>query len=331
MNTQAYSNRTRGRSGFTLVELLTVIAIIALLIGILTPAVVQARIKAKDVAVMAQLDTISKALETFNSDFGFYPESESEGSRNPGDDDEGPITGAHRLAFALAGIDQLGCPSRAGGDVVPGAPGDARERVDSIGATYYSDDGSFDADENSTDIDDEMTPRKGPYIESDAVRIWRDKAVQYANLYENSDGDPLGLPMFVDKWDNEENMDNTDRRTVYRDRSPILYYRANDRGRKLVQRYNYYDNLAITRRNGITPDNDSGWLACGWNENSDVKPDASSLDSTDSPDFKTFYHFIWNQDVETRVTPYNPDTYLLISAGYDKLFGTDDDITNFDR
>ena len=44
--------------------------------------------------------------------------------------------------------------------------------------------------------------------------------------------------------------------------------------------------------------------------------------------------------VEQRVTawintqtgdPYRPDTFQLISAGSDGIFGTEDDITNFDR
>jgi hypothetical protein len=30
-----------------------------------------------------------------------------------------------------------------------------------------------------------------------------------------------------------------------------------------------------------------------------------------------------------RAQPYNPDTYILISAGRDGLYGTEDDIKNF--
>ena len=56
------------KRGFTLIELLVVISIIALLMAILLPALGQARLQAKVVAVNAELRNIGTALEAYSFD-----------------------------------------------------------------------------------------------------------------------------------------------------------------------------------------------------------------------------------------------------------------------
>ena len=56
------------KHGFTLIELLVVTAIIALLLGILLPAMGRARLQAKVVAVNAELREIGMALEAYSFD-----------------------------------------------------------------------------------------------------------------------------------------------------------------------------------------------------------------------------------------------------------------------
>ncbi|HEX3356605.1 MAG TPA: prepilin-type N-terminal cleavage/methylation domain-containing protein [Tepidisphaeraceae bacterium] len=67
---------SRRRSAFTLVELLVVIGIIAVLIGILLPALNRAREAAKTIACAAQLRSLTQAVMLYcNNNKGYYPPS----------------------------------------------------------------------------------------------------------------------------------------------------------------------------------------------------------------------------------------------------------------
>jgi len=62
-------------SGFTLVELLVVVAIIVILMGILIPLVASARTQAKIAATKALLTNLNTALQSYYNDFNMYPSS----------------------------------------------------------------------------------------------------------------------------------------------------------------------------------------------------------------------------------------------------------------
>ena len=65
--------RFHRRSGFTLVELLAVIMIIALLAGLLTPAVMRARNSARNAAIKAEIDMLHMAIMNYKNEYGSFP------------------------------------------------------------------------------------------------------------------------------------------------------------------------------------------------------------------------------------------------------------------
>ena len=71
--------------GFTLVELLAVIAVIGILAGLLIPAIRSARIKATVVKVHAELKSLSDGLEIYFNNFEKYPPARKGCTTNQGD------------------------------------------------------------------------------------------------------------------------------------------------------------------------------------------------------------------------------------------------------
>lgn len=75
MSTKSIHISNNAKRGFTLIELLVVIAIIGLLASIVAVSVNSARRKARDVKRIADLKTISTALEMYYDQYGTYPVS----------------------------------------------------------------------------------------------------------------------------------------------------------------------------------------------------------------------------------------------------------------
>lgn len=328
---------TRNRPGFTLVELMTVIAIIVLLVGILIPALHSARTQAKQTATGALLSSLDRGCELFRGDLKRYPDSRGP---NPfeGDPDIRAM-GAQWLAMQLVGVDSRGF-------VEPALKNDS-------GATPSSRDGVIDLD----DWDDwySLTPtreytRLGPYADVDA------KSLRTVTTFEEDNPDtpapgPLAdqsadwslgrLPFFVDAFG-----------------YPVLYYRANPRmdapfttltpndGDFSVGRYDQSDNAWFTGSdgaNGRWPIDSPGWDLTGT-ANYPYNTFAHALgdfgyepDQTTWPLPRTFAEFVCDENVfantersgQGRLWPVKPDTFLLISTGKDGVYGTGDDITNF--
>lgn len=94
------------RNAFTLVELLTVIGIIALLLGLLAPSLNKARLMAKSSACGANLHAIGVALASYVSTYNYYP-----GCCDSGKSGETSIVWAPRLRTFTHTEDVFNCPS----------------------------------------------------------------------------------------------------------------------------------------------------------------------------------------------------------------------------
>ncbi len=68
------TERTEKRGGFTLIEILVVIAIISLLSSIVFASLAQARAKARDSKRVQDLIQLRNALELYKTDYGRYPD-----------------------------------------------------------------------------------------------------------------------------------------------------------------------------------------------------------------------------------------------------------------
>ncbi|OHB57943.1 MAG: hypothetical protein A2173_02120 [Planctomycetes bacterium RBG_13_44_8b] len=279
------------KSGMTLVELLVVLSIIALLVGVLIPALNMVQRTARETKQLHQLNTIELALEAFKNDYGDYPPSDG-WTTNPS---AGPLDycGAQKLAEALLGWDLLGFHPRS----------DFR-------ANGRNDNGEYVYDANVPILFDQ---RRSPYLELASDNVFRLGTTAYRPGLFAVDTRPLKPDTYVicDAFVKQK-VKLANGKTVSAG-APILYYRANTSQKLIRGIYNPRDNDAIVQIKE---------LADGRGEN------RHPLGIEDN-DYLFFYDYIRDPKIEARAWPYRPDSYILISAGADGLYGTGDDIRNF--
>jgi type II secretory pathway pseudopilin PulG len=310
--------RTRA-SGLTVIEILVVVSIIAILVGLLLPAVHTVQKMAKETKQKAQLTSIELGLAAFKSDYGDYPPSSWANPNIAGSRMD--YCGAQKLAEALLGWDLLGFHP------------DSAWRADGLdrngGPTTYD---PLKVNPTAQTLD----KRKGRYIElehANAFRLGDSVAGLRDGLFpdtSNGTGNPPlgGTYVLCDVFTVRECkvLENSSNILVpgvaakmVSPGTPILYYKANpaskviDSGDPETRIYNVRDNWPLISL---------GMLADG------LKP---ITDRRRHPleDANYFYEYIRDPRVQARPYPYRPDSYLLISAGADGLYGTNDDIRNF--
>ena len=339
-----------GRTGFTLVELMTVIAIIVLLIGILIPSLSAARKHAKDASTAGLLSGLEKGCELFKTELNRYPVSRGP---NPFEDDGSsnvPLAqGAQWLAMQLVGVDSRGFV----------------DYKDLKNDSYSHKDGVIDKDDWNEWYSlqpDRAYSRLGPYVpaeSSENIRSVRSYLEEHpelgagaaANLIpaeltdDTNDWSLEFLPFFVDAWE-----------------FPVLYYRANPNtdapfttgtpGSNFnVGRYDQSDNALFTGgdgNDGRWPVQSPGWDLTGTGRFPYPKDNPGAAHpladfgyrakQMDWPLPQTFAEFFCDEAIYGQTQrgssggclwPYNADSLILISAGKDGEYGTGDDITNF--
>jgi prepilin-type N-terminal cleavage/methylation domain-containing protein len=313
------------RKAFTIVELLIVVTIIALLLGILLPSITMVRTKAKETAQKAQFATIDMALEAFKQDYGDYPPSDMIEDNPLGR----PYCGAQKLTEALLGWDLAGFHPK------------TSWRRDGYTGTVVPIGGIDSYDPCRADGTRTLTERKGPYLEvakTPVFRLGTSSSTANDGLY-NLTGSAIfdaTLPNYVicDVFGVEKlTIAKSGGQTVnVTAGTPVLYYKANTSSKILTcplsplqaknSIYNYTDNIDLLNL-GILP-----------------KPDPVNRPhrlATLPPGIGRYFcstdYKIVDQKVPaisaTQSWPNRPDTYILISAGADHEFGTNDDILNF--
>ena len=109
---------------------------------------------------------------------------------------------------------------------------------------------------------------------------------------------------------------------------PILYFRATPGARATDDiNYTYATSDVSATLNGIAAE----VLPSGTNHSEDplVYFPSGNVGGSLFLAYPNFYNAIRNEDVSVGVTPHNVDSFILWSAGKDRIYGTDDDVTNF--
>jgi len=283
------------KSGFTLVETLTVLVIITVLLGLLLPAFSRVRRFAKETKQKVQITNIGLALTMFKNEYGAYPPS-SGWDYTPSAKVPLDYCGAHKLTEALLGWDLAGFHPYS-------------QFVSDGGGVYSSDEAN-------------LRERKDPYLKVATTNT--------ATLYDLfvADGvlpdvEPLDPDRFVlcDVFGVKKITLGS--RTVKMG-APILYYRANISSKRMEEGedapftgggiYDYRDNAFLVGLGKI------------------IQPRETPVAHPLGDSVRDFYEYIKDPRASGATGipwPYRPQSYLLISAGVDGKYGTPDDITNF--
>ncbi|MHC4457122.1 MAG: type II secretion system protein [Planctomycetota bacterium] len=302
------------KKAFTIVELLTVMSIIVILFGLLMPAISLVKQYARTVKQNAQFHSISAGMELYYKTFEVYPPS----GRYDGDrSGTFEYCGAMKLAEAMVGMDLLGFHSdsifdRDGmNDSLP--PPFDELYPDPAPGTYG----------NPQEYMKNLEKREGPCIELEGANAYK-----LEDIYGQGNCDPFDPCNIVlcDEYPRARHI-----RSGRRIGMPILYYRADITkfghewqrgGQNELNIYNTNDNQDLID------------LGLPWDIDGDDHLIATrglfTPDGRDT-DPQIFYDMTEDKNVTAVPRPYRSDSYILLSAGYDNIYGTRDDVVNFRR
>lgn len=309
---QEKQNKTKA---FTLIELLVVVSIIAALMTIMATGLNKVKQRVTNLKQKGEFHGMEISIELFYNEFGYYPDS----SRV---DVGGTYTcGAQHLAEAMEGRDKQGFhpKSRWHPDLEPTPPDD-----------LYT--------------DTTLKQRKPVYFELKHTgmytldQLWG--AGNTGNLHGGGVPGSAGWPgpaVLTDVF-----LSNAVTGADETAGSPVLYFKADST--KRFRTSNANPPVVVTNP---TSAQYQSWIY-NFDDNIDILNLALLGDSGDTDDAlpphyqerkdypgvtdaELFYQILTHREDSTTgfYKPYNADTYILISAGWDGIYGTKDDITNF--
>ncbi|MCK5174909.1 MAG: prepilin-type N-terminal cleavage/methylation domain-containing protein [Planctomycetes bacterium] len=311
--------RLSGERGFTLIELLVVVAVIALLVGLLSSGMSRVVRLSKNLKQKSIFHGIETGLELFSKDFGGYPDSgEIKDSSN-----DNFVCGAHHLAEALIGRDERGFDPR------------SKWYAPESDQKVYA---NTDKGSPAADIQASLNRRKQPYIElrDTPVLLISDLYEDTRKLFSEDSGKQARV--LTDVFARRIMVGTNSLRVG----TPILYFKANTSSRLFrddddpatakdesdmdLWIYDFKDNREVVHLGPLDPD----------------PVGAKHFPDPDTPPVlgppEIFYERITNPNISllkqqgppgTYYKPYNPKTFILLSAGHDGIFGTRDDVSNF--
>jgi prepilin-type N-terminal cleavage/methylation domain-containing protein len=311
---------------FTLIELLTVMAIITILIGILTPALQTARDNGKKVAIRAVINAMEVGLVAFSNDEGGFPPSNpvfyAGDLLNPDAEMQDwevgtvaqPLQGAHLVMDALVGRDLLGYDPKAPPFGPGGSFGDVYDRWDSA------------------------NDRRLPYLPADGVDV-------------TSNGKPPddafgGNPTILEVHPRITGSGQQELLCrVFRDKFgwPILYYRASptaNQNTPIVQTvtidysdgvYDGFDNEHFTSYDyGNTPTHK---IVDAIDALPDNPPYGTALETKFAEFIRSIRASTYDQPPDDTIIrhprPVKFNRFVILSAGKDGIYGTLDDVANY--
>ena len=295
--------------GFTLAELLTTMAIVAILIGLIMPALSLVQKTAQKVRQKSQFAGIETALAGHLNDFGDYPDSSYTLAGGSG------YCGAQKLAEAVVGWDGFGVHPQSAfrsdgmNDVSVPPDGNPELVYDVINGIVEAGTGTL----LQSPVDNRNV-RKGPYLELEASN-----AVKLADLYPGAVG-TLDVDTYVlaDMFGKVQH-----RRTRKRTGMPIMYYKADVGG--TMHMYSLGPMLSNVYK---VIDNDQIYT---------TQPPFGNTSHPLAANQPIFYDRTMNPNFPGSLIPpypgrrpYRSESFILHSAGRDGLYGTADDVYNFD-
>ena len=306
------------KKAFTLIELLVVVSIIAALMAIMVPALNKVGKIKKNLKQKAAFHAGEISLELYSKDFGDYPDSSQIVGAG------GAITGAQRIAEAFFGRD---------------------DRCFNPKTKWHPGRDALVPQDIYTDLT--LKDRKKPYFQRKRVGfytvydLWAGNTAP-SSIYSSGAAPASATevtPIFTDVFlRNKVTLASGERAKVG---MPILYFKADSTkgfredqptGLQNITHSNIYGNWVYNFDDNLPV------LQLPWLRDTAAQPNGLALHYQKDPDnpsttdnAQLFYEQLTQRQDGNFFKPYNKSTFILISAGDDGIYGTKDDLTNFDN